>query len=183
MATKIKNVNVSVSVNDITVNSMLKSVETAQKQSSIWAEFSPEPAIVAVIGVALQRKAYATETDIALHLKLVFENDKDKVRITTIRAFYKKDTKTGEMLPKGVAFRNAFNIVKSTGIKIKKIHNASESPNLSTFDGWTDLQEPVVVCIETRETNNRYWPNNVTKYVPMKMDVEDIIADCGGDAQ
>lgn len=173
----------NVTTNEISVDELMENTKIAQKQNSIWAEFGPEPAIVAITGVALQQKAYRDETDIALHLKVVFEDDQDRIRITTIRAFYRKNEKTGQTMPMSVAFRNAISIVTETGIKIQKIHSGNENPNLSTFNGWTELPNPVIVSIETRESNKRFWPNNVTKYNPIQVNVADIVASCGGDVQ
>ena len=81
----------NVTTTEISVDELMENTKIAQKQNSIWAEFGPEPAIVAITGVALQQKAYRDETDIALHMKVVFEDEQDRIRITTIRAFYRKN--------------------------------------------------------------------------------------------
>lgn len=175
-------VSVNVNVENINVDELLNAVQTAQKQNSIWAEFGPEPAVVAILGVALQQKVYKEETDIVVHMKIVFDNEQEKIRITTIRAFYRKDPETGKNVPRGVAFRNAIALISKAGTKIQRIYNTNENPNLSTFK-WTELDEPLVVSIETRESKGRFWPNNVTKYNPINVNVKDIVSECGGVAE
>lgn len=178
--TKKMNVNVNVNVEDINVDTLMKAVKTAQKKNSIWAEFGPDTAKVAILGIALQQKIYREENDVVLHMKIVFNDEQEKVRITTIRAFYRKDQETGENLPNNIAFRNAIQLVTNVGTKISKIHDVTENPNLSTF-GWDELTKPMIVLIETRESNGRFWPNNVIKYEPTNINVNDIVASCKGD--
>jgi hypothetical protein len=174
-------VNVSVNVEttnfDLTdFDGVLNSVETAQKQNSLYAEFGPEPTIVAITGVALQHRIYGGVPDMAIHLKIVFQNEPDKVRISTIRGFYQKD-ENGRMLPKGIAYQETIKLVAGAGVKISKIHGVEENPNLGKFGGWTGISEPLVVVIATRESNGRFWPNRISKYAPIKSDVTDLIAD------
>lgn len=180
VAQKTNTVNVSVNVETTDFNltnfdGILESVETAQKANSLYAEFGPEPAIVAITGVALQHRVYSGVPDMAIHLKIVFQNEPDKVRISTIRGFYQKD-ENGRMLPKGIAYQEAIKLVAGAGAKITKIHGVEENPNLGKFAGWTGINELVVV-IATRESKGRFWPNRLSKYAPIKADVSNLIAD------
>jgi len=176
------NVNVEMEMDDI--DTIMSSVENAQRENSIWAEFSKETAIVSMLGAAIQHKMYKTGADIAIHLKLVFANEQEKIRIATIRGFFKKNPETGKLDQKGIAFRNAIQLIANTGIKINKIHAVEENPNLSSFDGWTELETPIVVSISTREFAGRFWPNTIKLYDPIKMNANEIFEQViGGDAQ
>lgn len=179
------NVNVEVEMDNINnIDDIMNSVETAQRENSIWAEFSKETAIASMLGAAIQHKMYKTGADIAIHLKLVFANDQEKVRIATIRGFFKKNPETGKLDQKGIAFRNAIQLIANQGVKINKIHAIEDNPNLSTFDGWTELPEALVVSITTREFAGRFWPNTIKLYNPIQMNANELFENIvGGDAQ
>jgi hypothetical protein len=157
---------------------ILESVKNAQKANSLYAEFNENPAVLAITGAALQMRNYSNGTvkDYVIHLKVVFKDAPENVRIMTLRGFYKKND-SGAMLPQGLAYQEAIELVKKAGVVITKIHNIDENPNLKSFGGWSGLAEPLVVVVTTRESNGRFWPNRISKYEKIETNAVDLIAD------
>ena len=177
--TNTMNVNVNVkmeSFNDLDFDGILQTVETAQKENGIYAQFGPEPAVLAVTGAAFQQRIYKGATDMVLHLKVVFRDAPNMVKIMTLRGFYQKD-ESGRLITKGVAYQEAVKLLKAAGVKMSKIHNVDENPNLKEFAGWAGVNEPIVIVVTTRETGGRFWPNRISKYVKIEVSAEDLIAD------